>query len=324
MPRQSSAPQADAILLAAGGAQAELYASLLRARFGAQRVRVWPHAGEPLSDIGYACLWNAPHGLPARCPHLKAIFNLGAGADHLLADPELPEVPVVRAVHRDLSMRVTEYVVLHVLMFHRRQRRYDEQQRAAVWQAHAQPGAGEVAVGIMGLGHIGQHAAGVLRALGFRVAGWSRTPKRVPGIEVHHAAGGLDAFLARTEILVCLLPATPQTHGLLDLALLRKLRRDGAAGGACLINAGRGRVQVDADIIAALDEGALVGAALDVFPVEPLPADSPLWRHPRVTVTPHNAGDIAPEILIEEVARQIARCERGLPLEYTIDRARGY
>lgn len=324
MTRASAAMQADAILLAAEGEQAELYARLLRARFGAQRVRVWPQQGEPLSEIGYACVWKAPHGLPARCPNLKAIFNLGAGADHLLADPVLPDVPVVRAVHRDLSMRVSEYVVLHVLMVHRRQRLYAAQQREGVWQAHAQPGANEVTVGIMGLGHIGQHAAGLLRALGFNVVGWSRTQKSVPGVETFHGDAGLDAFLARTEILVCLLPATPQTEGLLNLALLRKLRRDGAAGGAFLINAGRGRVQVDADIVAALEEGALAGAALDVFPVEPLPADSPLWRHPRVTVTPHNAGDIAPEILVEEIARQIARCERGLPLENTIDRTRGY
>jgi glyoxylate/hydroxypyruvate reductase A len=176
----------------------------------------------------------------------------------------------------------------------------------------------------MGLGVIGRDAVGVLSGLGFKVAGWSRTPKRLPGIETFHGPGGLDAFLARTEILVCLLPRTRDTEGILNLALLRRLKRDGAAGGAFLINAGRGALQVDADIVAALDEGALAGATLDVFPEEPLPPQSPLWAHPKVTVTPHNAGDISPRAFAPHVIAQIERFERGLPLENPVDRSRGY
>jgi glyoxylate/hydroxypyruvate reductase A len=143
-------------------------------------------------------------------------------------------------------------------------------------------------------------------------------------VAAFHGPAGLDAFLARTEILVCLLPRTRDTEGILDLTLFRKLKRDGAAGGAFLINAGRGPLQVDADIVAALDEGVLAGATLDVFPQEPLPAESPLWRHPKVTITPHNAGDIAPRLFAPHVIAQIERFERGLPLENAIDRARGY
>jgi len=244
--------------------------------------------------------------------------------DSLLADPALPMVPIARVAHADLTTRVTEYVVLHVLTHHRRQRLYAAQQRERSWRVHDQPAAGEVAVGVMGLGVIGAHAAGALAALGFKVAGWSRSPKTLSGIETFHGSAGIDAFLARTEILVCLLPRTPDTEGILNLALLRKLKRNGAANGAFLINAGRGPLQVDADIVAALEEGALSGATLDVFQQEPLPQASPLWSHPKVTITPHNAGDISPHVFAPHVVAQIERFERGLPLENAVDRAREY
>jgi glyoxylate/hydroxypyruvate reductase A len=314
----------NAILVAVTGPTAEPWYERFRAHAGTHDLRFWPdHAGDA-ADIAYACAWRAPHGLFARLPNLRVIFNLGAGADHHLADPALPDVPMVRVVHPDLTMRMTEYVVLHVLMHHRRQRIYDAQQRERVWHLHHQPAASEVAVGIMGVGAIGSAVADLLQRVGFRVAGWSRNEKALPGIEVFHGAQGLDAFLARTEILVCLLPHTPATEGILDLPLLRKLKRDGALGGAYLVNAGRGRLQVDAGIVAALDESALAGATLDVFPTEPLPPDSPLWLHPKVTVTPHNAGDLEPKALVTGVLDQIDRFERGLPLQHVIDRTRGY
>ena len=312
-----------AILLAVDGPQAGDWHAALRAEIKDRELRVWPDAGAPI-DIDYACVWLPPRGMLARFPKLKAVINLGAGVDHLLADPTLPDVPLARVAHPDLTMRVTEYVVLHVLMHHRRQRLYDAQQRQRLWRVHDQPASSEVAVGVMGLGAIGRAAALALAGLGFRVAGFSRTAKSVPGVETFHGAQALDAFLHRTEILVCLLPATRDTDGLLNLSLLRKLKRDGAAGGAYLVNAGRGRLQVDADIVAALDDGTLTGATLDVFPEEPLPPHSPLWSHPRVTITPHNAGDISPHVFAPHVVAQIERFERGLPLEHLIDRARGY
>jgi glyoxylate/hydroxypyruvate reductase len=220
--------------------------------------------------------------------------------------------------------------VLHVLLHHRRQRRYDAQQRERRWYEQEQPPASAVAVGVMGLGVLGCDAAQALARLGFRTAGWSRTPKTLSGIkalsgiETFHGHKGLDAFLARTEILVCLLPSAPGTHGILRLELMRKLKRDGAAGGACLINAGRGALQVDADILAALDEGSLAAATLDVFPTEPLPAASALWSHPGVTVTPHCAAASDPRALAANIVRQIERFEAGAPLEHVVDRAVGY
>jgi glyoxylate/hydroxypyruvate reductase A len=313
-----------AILLAVDGAQAGQWRDALRAAVKDRELRVWPDAvGDP-AGIAFACVWNPPHGLLAKFPNLKAIINLGAGADHLLADPVLPRLPVARVVHPDLTMRVTEYVVLHVLMQHRRQRLYDAQQRERLWRVHAQPAASEVSVGVMGLGAIGGNACGALARLGFKVAGWSRTPKALDGVQTFHGQAGLDVFLSRTEILVCQLPRTPDTEGILNLALFRKLKRDGAANGAFLINAGRGQLQVDADIVTALGEGTLAGCTLDVFPQEPLPPESPLWSHPKVTITPHNAGDISPQVFAWHVIAQIQRFERGLPLENAIDRARAY
>jgi len=312
-----------AMLVAVDGDLAGPWTQAFRKQPGAI-VRAWPDdLGDP-REIDIACVWRAPHGLLATLPNLKLIVNLGAGADYLLADASLPDVPIVRAADPDLSMRVTEYAVLHTLRYHRRQPLYNAQQRARIWKVHEQPAASEVNVGVMGLGVIGAEAARVLARIGFKVAGWSASPKIIDGIETFHGAAGLDPFLARTEILICLLPLTPATGGILDGTVFRKLRRDGAAGGAFLINAGRGPLQIDADILAALGDGTLAGATLDVFPEEPLPPSSALWTHPKVTVTPHNAGDILPDILAAQVMRQIARLERGEPLQNLVDRRRGY
>jgi glyoxylate/hydroxypyruvate reductase A len=313
-----------AILVAVDGPQAGEWLDALRAHGRGRELRVWPDGIGSPDDIAYACVWLPPHGLLAKFRNLKAIINLGAGVDHLLADPHLPAVPMARVAHPDLTMRVTEYVVLHVLMHHRRQRLYDGQQRERVWRVHDQPAASEVAVGVMGLGVIGQDVAAALGRIGFKVAGWSRTSRTVAGMETFHGQAGLDAFLRRTEILICLVPRTQGTEGILNLALFRKLKRDGAAGGAFLINAGRGPLQIDADIVTALDDGTLAGCTLDVFPQEPLPPESPLWRHPKATITPHNAGDISPHVFAPHVVAQIERFGRGLPLDNLIDRNRGY
>jgi glyoxylate/hydroxypyruvate reductase len=313
-----------ALVLTITGWDTKAWEARFAARAPSRDIRLWPERiGDP-ADVAYACAWKPPHRLLATFPNLKAIFSLGAGVDFLMTDPALPRVPVVRIVDPDLTMRMSEYVALHVLMHHRRQRLYDAQQRDRRWDDHDQPAAADVSVGVMGLGVMGRDAVEVLRRLGFKVAGWSRTPKSIPGVETFHGAAGLDAFLARSEILVCLLPATPATNGILDLKLLRRLKRDGALGGAYLINAGRGALQIDADIIAALDEGSLAAATLDVFPTEPLPAASPLWSHPNVTITPHNAASSVPNALVDYVLNQIERFEHGAPLQNVVDRAAGY
>jgi glyoxylate/hydroxypyruvate reductase A len=314
----------NAILVAIDGPQAEEWLPLLKQRADGRDLRFWPGAIGNTADITYAFVWRPPPGLLASLPNLKAIINVGAGVDALLADPTLPNRPLARVAHPDLTMRVVGYVVLHVLAYPNCTWTYAAQQRARLWKEHKHPSPDQVAVGIMGMGTIGSEAAQVLARLGFRVAGWSRTPKSIAGVECFYGTAGLDAFLARTEILVCLLPLTPQTEGLLNLALFRKLKRDGSAGGAFLINAARGRVQVDADIVTALDDGTLAAVTLDVFPQEPLPAQSPLWTHPRVTLTPHVAGDISPVAFVDQLFAQVDRFERGLPLENEVDRRRGY
>lgn len=313
-----------AILLAITSWDPEEWDARFRALARGREIRLWPdRVGNP-GDIVHACAWKPPRGLLATYPNLATIFSLGAGVDHLTVDPTLPHVPVVRIVDRDLTTRMSEYVALHVLMHHRGQRRYDAQQRDRLWRDRRQPAAGEVTVGVMGLGVMGRDAVDVLARLGFRLVGWSRTAKAIPGVETFHGNAGLDAFLARTEILVCLLPHTPATQGILDLTAFRKLERDGALGGAFLINAGRGALQVDDDIVAALDQGLLAGATLDVFPTEPLPTASPLWAHPHVTITPHNAAESDPRALVTKVLQQIDRFEAGQPLENVIDRGAGY
>ena len=261
----------------------------------------------------------------AKFANLKAVIALSAGVDHLLADPKLPSVPIARVVHPDLTMRMVEYIVLHVLMHHRQQRRYDAQQRERVWKLHEQPPASEVAVGIMGLGAIGMAAGKVLADIGFKVAGWSQKQKHVNGIESFHGEGALDAL--------------PQPHGnpRLRVAGNGGDRRNSQPAPVPPAQAGR---RVSAEHFSSMPRAAncrsmpiflrrwrrarLAGATLDVFPQEPLPASSPLWTHPQVTITPHNAGDISPRLLAREVIEQIERLERGDRLHHLVDRRLGY
>ena len=282
--------------------------------------------GEPFDrrSVRYVATWGPKPGSLSGLANLQAIFSLGAGVDHLTAYPDLPDVPIVRVAQGDLTDRMSEYVVLHCLMHLRDQRRYDAQQRAKVWgHDGAPPKASEVRVGIMGFGVLGQDAARKLRTMGFEVAGWSRGRKPADDFQVF-AGDELDAFLARTDILVCLLPLTPGTRGILNRGLFEKLAHDGRLGGPVVVNAGRGGLQVEADILACLDDGTLKAATLDVFETEPLPADSPLWTHPRVTVTPHNAAVSEPDATARYIVDQIRRFERGEPLPNVVDRARGY
>ena len=187
-----------------------------------------------------------------------------------------------------------------------------------------QPSAEQTRVGVMGLGVLGRNAAEKLRLLGFDVAGWSRSKKHIDGIECFAGEGGLKPFLARTDILICMLPHTPETQGLLNAELFSGLARDGQLPGPVLINAGRGKLQVEADILGALEAGDLWAASLDVFEEEPLPAASPLWAHPRVIVTPHNASVTYSRALCSYVLEQVARHERGEALENVVDVKQGY
>jgi glyoxylate/hydroxypyruvate reductase len=276
------------------------------------------------AEVHYAAVWKPVPGELAALPNLRVIFNLGAGVDALMADASLPKVPLVRVAVGDLTGRMTEYVVLHVLMHHRQEPYLRASQRQKRWQPRYQWPASAVSVGIMGLGTLGSSAAEALLRLGFRVSGWSRNPKQLKGVECFHGQAQLDAFLERTDILVCLLPLTPDTRHILNRPLFAKLRRGGPIGAPVLINAGRGGLQAEADILQCLDDGTLGAVSLDVYATEPLPADSPFWTHPKVVLTPHNAADTDPDEISEYVARQIERFEAGGALENVVDPARGY
>ena len=282
--------------------------------------RVWPDGiGDP-EEIVFSLIRRPPKGELARYPNLKGIFSFGAGVEHLLGDADLPKgVPIVRLVDPTLARGVVLFVVERVLHLHREFHRYRALQDRGAWRALCYPEARDRRIGVLGPGTLGGEAARWLVRLGFPVAGWSRSPKTIEGMESFVGADALMPFLARTDILVCVLPLTAATAGIVNARTLAALPE-----GASLINVGRGAHVVDADLIAALDSGRLAWAALDVFRTEPLPADDPYWRHPRVLVTPHAAGRARGDASPRAVAQDMARLRAGRPARLTADPARGY
>ena len=272
-------------------------------------------------EIDYVVAFRPPPGFLKTLPKLKAIFSLGAGVDGFLKDPEFPRnVPLVRFVDVTLAREMAQYVVMHTLLIHRHQRHFDQGQAKKEWRQMMLPRpSAQTRVGILGLGEIGSVAAERLAMFDFSVSGWSRTRKAVPGVKSFSGEGELAAFLGQCDIMTCLLPLTPQTRGLLSAKTFALLPK-----GAWIINVARGQHLVEADLIAALDSGHLAGAVLDVFQTEPLPVDSPLWAHPKVTVTPHIAAISAPQAAVDYIVNGIARAERGEPLENVVDLGRGY
>lgn len=280
------------------------------------------HAGDPA--VGYAVAWNPPPGELAKLPNLKVIFSIGAGVDGILRDPQLPDLPIVRVVADDLTNRMSEYVVWRVMDHFRQGVAYQQNQKNREWKLIDQPAACDITIGMMGLGVLGQDAAVKLRVLDFNVTGWSRSPKQVDGMACHHGAKGMDRFLAESDIVVVLLPDTPETRGIIDFSLISKMKRKTPLGGPVIINAGRGALQVEKDILQALDDGLLMAASLDVFQKEPLPDDSPLWSRSEITITPHAAAISDPRRLAPQMAQQIRDFEAGKELDNLVDRERGY
>jgi glyoxylate/hydroxypyruvate reductase A len=281
--------------------------------------RFWPEIGDPAA-IEYAMVWQPPPGLLASLPNLRLICGLGAGIDHLLRDPDLPRrVPIMRLVDPYMTNAMSEYIALSVLRLHRQDLDYLAQQRGQIWEERDQKNAGERPVGILGFGTLGQAAGRRLNALGFPVAGWSRGAKEVAGFSTYAGADGLAALAGQSEILVCLLPLTAATEGILNADLFARLPR-----GAGLVNAGRGGHLVEADLIPALDSGQLSGAVLDVFRGEPLPSGHPFWRHPRIIVTPHIAAETHPPTAAAIIRDAIRRFAAGQPVANLVDLTKGY
>ena len=283
-----------------------------------REVRVFPDV-EPRADIEYALVYGPPPGLLASLPNLKAIFSLWAGIDHMASDPDLPPVPVIRMVESSMTATMTIHVVQQVLNLHTQAAVYRAQQAERHWEQDELTAPWDRRVGILGLGSLGRDAADKLAELRFDVAGWSRSPKKIEGISCYHGEDGLAEFLARTDILVCLLPLTGATEGILNAAHFARLPQ-----GSSIVNCARGGHLVEADLLSALDTGHLSGAALDVFNEESLPKDHPFWGHPKIVVTPHIAAFSVPETAVESVVANIERIEKGEPPLYAVDFDRGY
>lgn len=263
--------------------------------------------------------WNPPPEVFRKLPALRLVHALGAGVDGFLGRPDLPDVPLARLLDAGMAEQMVEYALLGALMWQRRMPLYREQQLSAKWWQWPARERGEVRVGVLGLGEMGGAVARGLAGFGYALAGWSRTPRRLEGIDCHHGEPGLNALLARSDVLVSMLPSTADTRGLLDHARLAQLPE-----GALLVNAARGDQVVAEDLIALLDAGHLCGALLDVFATEPLPKDSPLWAHPKVTITPHVAALTVPGPSVKQVVENLRRWQRGEPLHGLVDRQRGY
>jgi glyoxylate/hydroxypyruvate reductase len=313
-------------LLIACSSRGEEFAASARAQDPGLDVRIAPSLGR-IEDIRYALAWHPRPGLLKTLPNLGLIISVGAGVDHLFRDPELPNVPIARFVDPDLTGRMVEYVVLNVLYHHRRMGEFRELQGKRIWKYLPEPAAHEVRVGVMGLGVLGAASAAALASFGYRLRGWSRTPKLLPGVACYAGAAGLDDFLAGTDILAVLLPLTAETRGIVDRRLIGKLSRrgrDARLPGPVLINAGRGDLQIDDDILAALQAEELYAASLDVFQTEPLPHSSPLWAHPRIIVTPHIAAESTPPAIVRYALEQMRAHAKGEGIAHLVDRLRGY
>ena len=276
------------------------------------------------ADVRYVFVWKPKPDAFDGLSGLRAVLSLGAGVDALLKHPKLPDAPIVRFVDDDLSQRMSDYVVAHVSMHHRGFSKFRDDQQARRWDQYYPPAAGETSVGIMGMGVLGQDAARRLRPLGFALRSWSRTPKTIEGVQGFAGDAQFDAFLAGTDILVNLLPLTPETAGILCTETFRKLRRGKLLGGPVVINAARGGHQREVDIVAALNSGTLGAASLDVFEVEPLPQDSPLWGLANCYITPHVAAISSETSGVRYFSAIIKGHEAGEPLINVVDRGRGY
>ncbi len=307
------------LVVRVGNSRAEWWRDALQKLLPEIECRDWDDPGDRAA-VDYAVVWKPPPGGLKSFPNLKAVVSMGAGIDHLLADPELPRhLPVIRTVGPELTQRMREYVLLHVLRFHRRLPEIEENARRREWEQVITPPAQRRGVGILGLGNMGSDCARQLAAVGFQVHGWSRRPKAVEGIACHHGPAGLDELLRASEILVCLLPLTPETEGILNAGLFARLPR-----GACLINAGRGRHLVEEDLIPALESGQLGGATLDVLREEPAPPAHPFWTHPKILLTPHVASLIDPESGARVIADNLRRFIAGQPVADMVDLSQGY
>lgn len=287
---------------------------------------VYPEDVQDWECVGFAVAWLPPVGLLAKCPNLKAAMSLGAGVDHILQPGQVPDsVPILRVVDERMAERMATWVIWGVISWQRRFENYARAQRERRWdldiERRANLDSADVRVGVLGFGTMGRATAEALAGLGYQVSAWTRRPRTHERIRCYHGRQSLREFVSQADVLICLLPLTPDTTGIINAQLLSWLPK-----GSAVINGGRGGHLVEPDLLAALDDGQVAFALLDVFAVEPLPADSPLWTHPRVRLTPHVASFTTIENAADQIAANYSSLMTGkgpLP-QNVVDRAAGY
>ncbi len=282
-------------------------------------VRVWPD-DQPREAVKFTLVWKHPKGIFSEFPNLKAICSMGAGVDHLFADPTLPEsVPMARIVDENLLEDMWEHTLALVLSHLRRLEIYKDYQKKSHWEPVPYGSVRETHIGIMGLGQLGSGVAKKLAAFGFTVSGWSASEKNIPGVKSFVGDAELEDFLGTPDFLICLLPLTKATEGIMNKNLFRKVKKGGV-----VINLARGPLMKEEDLIPALDSKHLAHAYLDVFVKEPLPKDHPFWGHPKISITPHVASISDPTSVARQVVENYQRATTGKPLKNKVDFARGY
>ncbi|CAN5428312.1 glyoxylate/hydroxypyruvate reductase A [soil metagenome] len=305
------------VALLSSSANLEFLRPMLTAADPSLDVVVWP---DPRClDAEVAVCWNAPHGVYAQMPNLKLVHSIAAGVDNVVAGQDVSRLPVCRVVDPMLAEGMLQFVLWGVLHFHRKLDQAMASQRIQEWKRPLQTPAANCRVGLMGMGELGGHIAKRLPLLGYPVSGWARTAREIDGVTMFSGDDQFDAFLAQSDVLVCLLPLTAQTRGILNERTFSKLPK-----GAALIHCGRGEHLIEADLIGALDSGQLRGAVVDVFETEPLPAEHPLWTTPGVVVTPHMATMATYDVVIRQIVRNIGQLQTQAPLFNQVDMTRGY
>lgn len=307
-------------LFLSGADKAAAWREAMLAKFPDAAFDIWPDEVTDKAAYDYAIVWRPPVGELKTFPNLKAILSLGAGVDGILVDTDLPDhLPIVRLVDRCLTEGMSEYVLYWTIHYHRKMDVYANWTRQGIWKQLRQIDTRDRKVGFLGLGELGADAAKKVAALGFDVAGWSRSEKHIDGITSYYGDDQLVPFLNRSEILIVLLPLTESTRGIVNAETLAALPED-----ACIINCARGAHVVDEDLLAALDSGHIRSATLDVFHTEPLPSDHPYWTHPKVVVSPHMASLTVPSSAADWMEQNIKLIEAGEAPLNTVDLKRGY
>ena len=281
---------------------------------------IW-HAGEKSQPCDYAVVWSPPEAMLPELAQVKAIFNTGAGVDALLryGDAIPREIPIIRLGDAGMGLQMAEYVTHAVLRYFRRFDDYERQARAGIWAALPPYNREDFAIGVLGLGALGMRVIEALAPFGFPLRGWSRTEKRINGVQCYQGLDGLDTFLRGSRVLVCMLPLTPETNNLIDRSNLGKL-----PAGAYVINVARGAHIAEPELLSLIKSGHIAAATLDVFRNEPLPAQHPFWQEPRITITPHVSALTLRRESVQQIADKIRNFESGQPVADIVDRNLGY